>query len=52
MGVVFARFADDDKIIAVAKNSERNLEAEGAEAPEEEPEAGEIQTGKDESVDE
>ena len=27
MGVVFARFDDDDKIIAVAKNSERNLEA-------------------------
>lgn len=25
MGVVFARFADDDKIIAIAKNSERNL---------------------------
>jgi len=27
MGVVFARFDEDDKIIAVAKNSERNLEA-------------------------
>ncbi|MBC7518610.1 MAG: DNA gyrase subunit A [Microbacteriaceae bacterium] len=27
MGVVFARFADDDRIIAVAKNSERNLES-------------------------
>jgi len=27
MGVVFARFDDDDKIIAVAKNSERNLDA-------------------------
>jgi DNA gyrase subunit A len=25
MGVVFARFADDDKIIALARNSERNL---------------------------
>jgi DNA gyrase subunit A len=25
MGVVFARFADDDRIIEVAKNSERNL---------------------------
>ncbi|MBX3091089.1 MAG: DNA gyrase subunit A, partial [Cryobacterium sp.] len=25
MGVVFARFVDDDKIIAIAKNSERNL---------------------------
>ena len=27
MGVVFARFADDDRIIAVARNSERNLAA-------------------------
>jgi DNA gyrase subunit A len=27
MGVVFARFDDHDKIIAVAKNSERNLDA-------------------------
>jgi DNA gyrase subunit A len=27
MGVVFARFSADDRIIAVAKNSERNLEA-------------------------
>jgi len=26
MGVVFARFDDEDKIIAVAKNSERNIE--------------------------
>ncbi|WP_166876707.1 MULTISPECIES: DNA gyrase subunit A [unclassified Salinibacterium] len=26
MGVVFARFADDDRIIAIAKNSERNLD--------------------------
>ena len=26
MGVVFARFAEDDKILAVARNSERNLE--------------------------
>ncbi|MEY2848697.1 MAG: hypothetical protein RI885_1362 [Actinomycetota bacterium] len=34
MGVVFARFADDDRIIEVAKNSERNLEAQGAETPE------------------
>lgn len=25
MGVVFARFGDEDRIIAVAKNSERNL---------------------------
>jgi DNA gyrase subunit A len=27
MGVVFARFADDDRIIAVARNSERTVEA-------------------------
>ncbi|TAL41114.1 MAG: DNA gyrase subunit A [Salinibacterium sp.] len=26
MGVVFARFADEDKIISIARNSERNLE--------------------------
>jgi DNA gyrase subunit A len=32
MGVVFARFADDDKIIALAKNSERNLETQDDEA--------------------
>ena len=29
MGVVFARFADEDKIIAVARNSERHLESQG-----------------------
>ena len=28
MGVVFARFAEDDKIIAVAKNSERDLDSQ------------------------
>ena len=28
MGVVFARFADEDRIIALAKNSERNLDIE------------------------
>ena len=27
MGVVFARFGDEDKILAIAKNSERNLES-------------------------
>lgn len=51
MGVVFARFADDDKIIALAKNSERNLESQ-----DEEPAAAEVAepdvAGKDESVDE
>ncbi|PPG44544.1 DNA gyrase subunit A [Rathayibacter rathayi] len=28
MGVVFARFAEDDRIIALAKNTERNLDAQ------------------------
>jgi DNA gyrase subunit A len=32
MGVVFARFDDDDKIIAIAKNSERNIETVDAPA--------------------
>ena len=30
MGVVFARFDDEDRIIAVAKNSERHLDAASA----------------------
>ncbi|MDQ1552216.1 MAG: gyrase subunit [Actinomycetota bacterium] len=50
MGVVFARFADDDKIIAVAKNSERNLETQEADESEDSDEAEE--PGKDESADE
>ncbi len=33
MGVVFARAGDDDRIIAIARNSERNL-TENGEAPE------------------
>ncbi len=45
MGVVFARFADDDKIIAVAKNSERNLvqhdETPPSDTPAEQPERNE-----------
>jgi DNA gyrase subunit A len=40
MGVVFAKFADDDRIIAIAKNSERNLVEEAAETEAAEP-AGE-----------
>jgi DNA gyrase subunit A len=32
MGVVFARFAEEDRILAIAKNSERNLVDEDAEA--------------------
>jgi DNA gyrase subunit A len=35
MGVVFARFADDDRIIALAKNSDRNLTAEAVAEPDE-----------------
>jgi len=51
MGVVFARFADDDKIIAVAKNSERNLESQDDELPAEP--ADEVAApGEDESVNE
>ncbi|GAB3615551.1 DNA gyrase subunit A [Okibacterium endophyticum] len=41
MGVVFARFAEDDRIIALARNSDRNLVAEEADAPEEEADGGE-----------
>ncbi len=52
MGVVFARFADDDKIIAVAKNSERNLDTHDQAAPEGEGTIEVAQDGKDESVDE
>ncbi|CAN5226526.1 DNA gyrase subunit A [soil metagenome] len=51
MGVVFARFADDDRIIALAKNSERNLD-HGQDASPEEDSAEGLTTGKDESADE
>ncbi|THG29457.1 DNA gyrase subunit A [Naasia lichenicola] len=46
MGVVFARFADEDKIIAVAKNSERNLEANTAasEIPESAAQVDDVET--------
>jgi len=46
MGVVFAKFADEDRIIAIAKNTERNLVAELAEA------APESVSEKEESTDE
>jgi DNA gyrase subunit A len=46
MGVVFAKFADTDRIIAIAKNTERNLVAEEIDG---EPEG---ETGKEDSVDE
>jgi len=52
MGVVFARFADDDKIIALAKNSERNLESQDDEAGAEEVPAVIETPGEDESVNE
>src|SRR5690349_20895455 len=45
MGVVFARFAEDDRIIAIAKNSERNLAAQ--ELDDSEAEASE--NGKDDT---
>jgi DNA gyrase subunit A len=64
MGVVFARFADDDRIIAVAKNSERDLETDAtpdddgepanpSEQPEEtQSEEEQIPAGKDTVLDE
>ena len=52
MGVVFARFADEDKIIAIARNSERNLENQETDESVEN-ETTEVEpAGKDESVDE
>ena len=43
MGVVFARFDDDDKIIALAKNSERNLDtADDSPAVDDDPAAPEV----------
>ncbi|MFF1875852.1 DNA gyrase C-terminal beta-propeller domain-containing protein, partial [Kitasatospora herbaricolor] len=45
MGVVFARFAESDKIIALAKNTERNLDSQEAEEESED-------AGKEETVDE
>jgi DNA gyrase subunit A len=46
MGVVFARFSAEDRIIAVAKNSERNLDSSAAE------EAPEVSPGEEMNVDE
>ncbi|MCU1578838.1 MAG: gyrA [Rhodoglobus sp.] len=51
MGVVFARFADEDKIIAIARNSERNLENQ--ELDESAHQTDTVETaGEDESADE
>ena len=52
MGVVFARFAADDKIIAIARNSERNLENQDTDEPVESDHGDVEPAGKDESVDE
>ena len=57
MGVVFARFADDDRIIAVAKNSERNLDSQDLEVedqatPDDDTTVVDLEAGKDESIDE
>lgn len=57
MGVVFARFADDDRIIAIAKNSERNLdsqdlEVEDQETPDDDTTVVDGEAGKDEAIDE
>jgi DNA gyrase subunit A len=52
MGVVFARFAEDDRIIALAKNSERNLVNQDGELAAGENSAATVVTGEDESVDE
>jgi DNA gyrase subunit A len=45
MGVVFARFAEDDRIIAIARNSERNLDNS------DEPADAEESAGKEETTD-
>ncbi|MBO1737754.1 DNA gyrase subunit A [Leifsonia sp. TF02-11] len=51
MGVVFARFAESDKIIALAKNTERNLDSQVSDAESDaDDETG--GAGKDEAVDE
>jgi len=52
MGVVFARFAEDDRIIALAKNSERNLVNQDGETDLGEIPAEPVVTGEDRSVDE
>ena len=52
MGVVFARFAEDDRIIAIARNSERNLENQEPDVPVEVGHDVVESSGKDESIDE
>jgi len=48
MGVVFARFPDGDRIIAIARNSERNLEDQEIETPAVTGQVDPIPAGKDE----
>ncbi|MDQ1584106.1 MAG: gyrase subunit [Microbacteriaceae bacterium] len=52
MGVVFARFAETDRIIALAKNTERNLVAQENLDSQETGEDPENVAGKEETVDE
>jgi DNA gyrase subunit A len=52
MGVVFARFADDDRIIALAKNSERNLVSRNEDGAAEDASAVVEGPGEDESTNE
>jgi DNA gyrase subunit A len=52
MGVVFARFAAEDKVIAIARNSERNLDNQEREAQDDSVPSEIAPQGKDESVDE
>ena len=52
MGVVFARFAEDDRIIAIARNSERNLENQEPDVAVETGHDVVESSGKDESIDE
>jgi DNA gyrase subunit A len=52
MGVVFARFAEDDRIIALAKNSERNLESNDDEVTEDGDSPLPVNSGEGESEDE
>jgi DNA gyrase subunit A len=52
MGVVFARFAEDDRIIALAKNSERKLVNQDGETDLGEIPSEPVITGEDRSVDE
>ncbi len=51
MGVVFARPDDDDRIIAIARNSERNLVDPDAETTDDTAEtSSEVEVGKDENA--